>query len=164
MGLFSHFREYIPLFADLARPLTDLTSKRIANRIPWGEQEQNAFDQLKQLLIQATERPIDIIDCSKPFCILVDASHYAVGGILAQTSASGVEYPVSFASSKLTETQKNWATIEKEAYAVIWALNKFKYWIFGKPVTVYTDHNPLVYLTETVPKSVKLMRWALALP
>jgi len=77
MGLFSHFREYIPSFADLARPLTDLTSKRFANRIPWGEREQVAFERLKQLLIDATERPINVIDSSRPFCILVDASHYA---------------------------------------------------------------------------------------
>jgi hypothetical protein len=45
----------------------------------------------------------------------------------------------------------------------VWTLNKFKFWIFGKPIIVYTDHNPLVYLTETVPKSSKLIRWALAL-
>ena len=163
MGLFSHFREYIPSFADLARPLTDLTSKRFANHIPWGEREQVAFERLKQLLIDATERPINVIDNSSPFCILVDASHYAVGGILAQTDAGGIEHPVAFASCKFTETQKNWATIKKEAYAVIWALNKFKYWVFGKPITVYTDHNPLVYLTDTVPKFSKLIRWALAL-
>jgi len=40
MGLFSHFREYINSFAEIARPLTDLTSKRVANRVPWGEKEQ----------------------------------------------------------------------------------------------------------------------------
>jgi len=157
MGLFSHFREYINSFAEIiARPLTDLTSKRVANRVPWGEKEQTAFDQLKHLLIQATERPINVFDFAKPFCILVDASYYAVGGILTQTGANGIKYPVAFASSKFTETQRNWATIEKEAHAVVWALNKFKFWIFGKPITVYTDRNPLVYLIETVPKSAKV--------
>jgi len=56
MGLFSHFREYINSFAEIiARPLTDLTSKRVANRVPWGEKEQKAFNQLKHLLIQATK-------------------------------------------------------------------------------------------------------------
>jgi len=104
-----------------------------------------------------------VIDFAKPFCILVNASYYAVGGILTQTGTNSIEYPVAFASSKFTETQRNWATIEKEAYAVVWALNKFKCWIFGKPITVYTDHNPLVYLRETVSKSAKLIRWASAL-
>jgi hypothetical protein len=163
MGLFSHFREYIPNFAEVAKPLTDLTSKRVANRVPWGESEQLAFDQLKQLLIRATEQPLNVIDCTKPFSIFVDACNYAVGGMLTQPAADGTEQPVAFASCKLTPTQRNWATIEKEAFAVIWGLNKFKQWIFGTKVTVYSDHNPLVYLTETVPKSSKLVRWALAL-
>ena len=64
---------------------------------------------------------------------------------------------------KLTETQQRWSTIEKEAYAVLWSLNRFKQWIFGRPVTLHSDHNLITYLTEAAPKSSKLMRWALAL-
>jgi RNase H-like domain found in reverse transcriptase len=53
--------------------------------------------------------------------------------------------PVVFASSKLTPTQQNWAILEKEAYACLWALRKFKHWIFGSQVVVYSDHNPLLF-------------------
>ena len=61
-------------------------------------------------------------------------------------------------------TQKAWSTIEKEAYAAIWALQKFRNWIFGQPTTViYSDHNPLTYITESSTKSAKLMRWLLSL-
>ena len=70
---------------------------------------------------------------------------------------------MAFASKKLTETQQRWSTIEKEAYAALWSLNRFKQWIFGKEITLYSDHNPITYLTEAAPKSSKLMRWALAL-
>jgi len=85
-----------------------------------------------------------------------------VGACLAQPS--GVrECPVTFASCKLTATQQRWAMIEKEAYAALWSLQKFKHWIFGNTVTLYSDHNPITCLTETTPKSSKLMRWALAL-
>ena len=73
------------------------------------------------------------------------------------------EQPVAFASSKFTTTQCNWATIEKEAYACIWALQKYRHWLFGSVTTLYSDHNPLTYLSESSPKSAKLMRWALAL-
>ena len=66
-------------------------------------------------------------------------------------------------SSKLNPTQAKWSTIEKETYATIWALKKFRKWIFGKPSVVYTDHNPITYLTDAAPKSAKLMRWALAI-
>ena len=53
--------------------------------------------------------------------------------------------------------------MEKEAFAAIWALQKYRQWIFGSEVTLYSDHNPLTFLTESSPKSSKLMRWSLAL-
>ena len=70
---------------------------------------------------------------------------------------------MAFASAKLSPTQQKWAIIEKEAYAALWALQKFKHWLYGTRVTLYSDHNPITYLTETTPKSSKLVRWALAL-
>jgi hypothetical protein len=67
----------------------------------------------------------------KPVGLHVDASKWAVGAYLNQWDDEGLERPISFASSKLTGSQLNWAAIEKEAYAVIWALNKFRTWCFG---------------------------------
>ena len=64
---------------------------------------------------------------------------------------------------KLNATQSAWSTIEREAYAALVALQKYRNWIFGSEVTVHSDHNPLLYLTESAPKCAKLMRWALAL-
>ena len=107
--------------------------------------------------------PIGVIDCRKPFVLMVDACEYAVGGVLVQSTELGVHRPVAFASSKLTESQRRWATIEKECYAIIWSMQKFKQWIFAVPTVVQTDHNPLTYLTETTPKNSKLMRWLLAI-
>jgi hypothetical protein len=104
-----------------------------------------------------------IIDSTKPFNLFVDASDFAISGILTQTGEDGSERPIAFSSAKLTSTQRAWATVEKEAYAALAALHKFRNWLFGVRVTVYSDHNPLTYLTESAPKSAKLMRWALAL-
>jgi hypothetical protein len=75
----------------------------------------------------------------------------------------GSEKPVAFASIKFNNTQRNWATTEKKAFGAIWALNKFRHWVFGRVVTVFTDHNPITYLTESSPKSAKLMRWLLGI-
>jgi len=74
----------------------------------------------------------------------------------------GVEVPVAFSSTKLTGAQRSWSTIEREAYAALVALQKYRKWIFGTKVTVHSDHNPLLYLTESAPKSPKLMRWSLS--
>jgi hypothetical protein len=64
---------------------------------------------------------------------------------------------------KLSMTQSRWSTIEREAFAVIWALKKFRSWIFLSRIVIFSDHNPLSFLTEAAPKSAKLTRWALAL-
>jgi RNase H-like domain found in reverse transcriptase len=75
-----------------------------------------------------------------------------------------MEKPIAFTSQKLTESQAQaWSTIEKEAYVVIHALNKFRDWVFLSKISIYSDHNPLQFLTEAAPKSSKLTRWALAL-
>jgi len=47
LGFFSYFRDYIPDFSAVAKPLTDLTRKRVPNRIPWGEPQEQAFQTLK---------------------------------------------------------------------------------------------------------------------
>jgi len=91
---------------------------------------------------------------NKPFNLFVGASNYCVGGILTQTSSHGSEQPVSFASNKLTPTQQRWATIEKEAYAALWSLQKFKHCLFGSKVTLYLDHNPITLLTDTTPNAL----------
>ena len=51
LGFFSYFREHIPNFAEIAKPLTDLTAKRVATKIPWRSDQQQAFDELKRLLL-----------------------------------------------------------------------------------------------------------------
>ena len=53
------------------------------------------------------------------------------------------------------------STFEREAFAVIYALRKFRNFVFATDVTIFSDHNPLMYLRECAPKSAKLTRWAL---
>jgi hypothetical protein len=163
LGFFSYFRENIPNFAEIAKPLTDLTAKGIPNRIPWGDPEQGAFDALKAALTRATTERLAIINMQKPFQLLVDASDHTVSGALTQVDDLGIERPIAFISQKLNETQRRWATVEKEAFAALTMLRKYRQWIFGTKVIVISDHNPLTFLTETAPSSAKLMRWALAL-
>ena len=115
------------------------------------------------MLIEAASTHLTIIDCTKPFSICVDASDYAVAATVAQQDENNRARPVAFASVKLSPAQCKWATVEKEAYAAIWALQKFHRWIFWCPVTVLSDHNPLTFLTQASPRSSKLMRWTLAL-
>ena len=162
-GFFAYFRENIPHFADLTKPLTDSTAKTVPNRVPWRQKEQAAYDKLKEALCRATENRLAIINMNKPFHLLVDASDHTVSGALTQIGDDGIEHPVAFSSLKLNKTQRNWATVEKEAYAALSALRRYYKWVFGARIIVFSDNNPLTYLTDSAPKSTKLLRWSLAL-
>lgn len=161
VGFFSYFRAFIPDMSQTAHVITELTKKGVPNRVPWGEEHQAALDKLFSDLNNATA--LNTIDYRKRFGLSTDASAVAVGCCLFQWNEEGWEVPVAFGSAKLSETQSQWSTIEREAFAVIWALNKFRSWILLSEVIVYSDHNPLTSLTNAAPKSAKLTRWALAL-
>ena len=163
MGFFNYFRNCIPNFAEIAKPITDLTKKTHTNKIICGTSELAAIQKMKDALCSATENPLYIIDSDKEFNLLVDASSHTVAGALTQTTADGVEHPIAFFSWKLNDTQQNWAVVEKEAYAALKSLQRVKQWVFGHKICVFSDHNPLTYLTNSAPKSSKLLRWALAL-
>ena len=163
IGFFQWFRNHIDNFAEIAAPLTDLTSKKFANNIPWTDVHTQALDRLKQALWTATDKCLFLADFTAPFNVSTDASDHTVAGILTQSSVDNTERPIAFFSQKLTPTQRAWSTIEKEAYAVIASLRHFRQWIWGSETFVYSDHNPLTYLAEASGKSAKLTRWFLAL-
>jgi hypothetical protein len=169
LGMLQYHSTFIPRYAELAKPLTDLTSSRVPFIIPWSDREQQAFASLKESLCNATALYTPRI--GELFILRTDASGTAVAGCLCQlkegmkeADENGTgERPVAFCSKKLSPSQSAWSTIEREAYAVIYALNKFHHIIFGAPIVVYCDHNPLRYLVECAPKSAKLTRWKIAL-
>ena len=63
----------------------------------------------------------------------------------------------------MSEPQQKWPIVEKEAYAALKTLNRVRHWVFSSFITVWSDHNPLTYLTESTAKSPRLLRWSLAL-
>ncbi|GFU84636.1 retrovirus-related Pol polyprotein from transposon 17.6 [Trichonephila clavipes] len=106
--------------------------------------------ELKELLCEVIS--LATPDANLPFQVHCDASDYGVGCCLTQQDTEGIYRPIAFASQKFNATQKNWASIEKEAWAVLYGLNKFDKWIYGAKVEIISDHNPLKYLNQTTPK------------
>ncbi len=93
----------------------------------------------------------------------MDASGTGAGAVLLQAGEDGVNHPVTYFSTKFKRHQLNYSTIEKETLAMLLALQHFEVYVCSSPppVTVYTDHNPLVFLNQMYNHNQRLMRWAL---
>jgi hypothetical protein len=116
--------------------------------LPWTPELLQHFEDLKKAL--STELSLFNIDPDAPFRICTDASCYAIGGVLEQ-ERDGSFVPVAFYSRKLTPSQLNWSTREKEAYAIVACLYKWAGWVHQSPITVITDHKSLQdWVTENV--------------
>ena len=101
-------------------------------------------------------------DLSKPFIIRTDASDYGVGAVLLQEH-DGKKFPVAYASKKLSTHERGYSVIERECLGIVWALEKFQVYLYGREFVVETDHQPLVYLQKAKVTNGRLMRWALFL-
>ena len=98
----------------------------------------------------------------QPFVVRTDASLVGLGAVLLQYH-NEVPHPVAYASKKLLERQINYSTVERELLAVIFAINKFKFYLLGHRFVLEVDHRPLVYLNKFKGDNPRLMRWALFL-
>ena len=157
----TYYRAFIKNYSQVVTPLTERTKTKQNTKIQLNAEQGEAFNQIKALLCNAAV--LHAPNYNEPLEMHTDASNYAIGATLYQRGMNGEEKPIGFFSAKLSETQQRWSTIEKEAYAVIAALNHFDVIVFGRRIKLFTDHNPLTFLVQCVPRSAKLTRWSLAL-
>ena len=158
LGLVGYYQEYIPDFATKALPLTNLKSKKAIWK--WGSEEQTSFDTLVNVLHS------DIVLISpqwdQVFRLEVDASDKAMGAVLLQMRDDKWR-PIAFASKKLSDTQSRYSASERECLGLIWAVEKFRYYLHGRKFQLVTDHKPLKWLDENKNTRPKLFRWSLIL-
>ena len=93
---------------------------------------------------------------------MCDASEFAIGAVLGQRE-NGKPYMIYYASKTLNEVQRNYTTTEKELLVVVFALDKFRAYLVGSFIMVYTDHSALKYLLTKQNAKVRLIRWILLL-
>ena len=97
-----------------------------------------------------------------PFEIMCDASDFAVGAVLGQ-KIDGRSYVIFYASKTLNQAQKNYDTTEKEMLAVVYSFEKFRPYLLGSRVIVFTDHATIKYLLAKKESKPRLIRWVLLL-
>ncbi len=154
-----YYRNFCRNFSDVANPLSGLLRKGVY--FEWTSACQFAFEALKTLLCSAPVLSAPRFD--RAFKLEVDASGTGAGAVLIQVDDAGIEHPISFFSNKFLKHQLNYSTIEKEALALLLAIQHFEVYIGSsvQPITLYTDHNPLVFLQRMSHANHRLMCWAL---
>ena len=134
LGMTKFLSQYIQNEASLTAPLRQLLKKDVAWQ--WGPHHNEALKTLKSALTQAPV--LRFYDHKKPLTLQADASKDGLGACLLQDG-----HPVCYASRALTDTEKRYAQIEKELLAIVFAAKRFHQYVYGRPVTVQSDHKPL---------------------
>ena len=161
LGLANFYRSYIPNFAAVAVPLTDLTRKGQPRMLAWEETQEKAFNSLKELM--ASKPILKLPELDKQFVLRTDASDKGVGAVLLQDH-DGSLFPVAYASKKLSDRgERKYSTMERECLAVVWGVKKFVLYLYGRSFVLQTDHQPLVFLNRAKLLNDRIMRWALFL-
>lgn len=117
LGLCNYYRRFVKDFATVPTPLTDITRKDKGYK--WEVEEQQSFDELKNLLTNAPV--LRCADPNIPYQLTADASQTGVGAVLTQTDENGTR-PVAYASRKLIPAEQDYSTHERELLAIKYAL------------------------------------------
>ena len=159
LGMAGYYRAFCKNFADVAAPLTSMTSVKVP--YVWSPACQHAFDSCKALLCSTPV--LAAPDFQRPFKLDVDASGCGAGAVLLQEDDAGTDHPICYFSKKFNSAQTNYSTIEQELLSLLLALQFFEVYVgcTPLPVKVYTDHNPLVFLKQMRNSNQRLMRWSL---
>ena len=152
-GMFSYYSQWIKSFSEKIRPLITAT------KFPLDASAQEAFEGLKKDILDAV---VMSIDENVPFVVETDASENAIAATLNQEGK-----PVAFFSRTLNKSEKRHSAVEKEAYAIVEAIRKWRHFLSGRHFTLITDQKSVSFMfdcsTGNKIKNDKILRWRLEL-
>jgi hypothetical protein len=139
LGMLSFIRKFVPDYNELTFPFRPLLKERSA--FVWGANEEAAMDKIRNS--DAWVKALAIFQPGKKLELWADASSYGLGAVLIQDGR-----PVFFCSRSMSKSEESWPQIDKELLALVWALERLDVYTYGHKVTAFTDHRPLLGLTE----------------
>ena len=139
LGMVGYLAKFLPHLSDVCEPLRQLDRKDV--EWCWLEQHQDALTKIRELITAAPV--LAYYDVKREVTIQCDASQSGLGAVLLQEGR-----PVCYASRALTTTEENYAQIEKELLAIVFSCEKFDQYVYGRHITVQSDHKPLEIITK----------------
>jgi hypothetical protein len=160
LGMASFYRSFTPGFAETAKPLHVLLNKKADVIRDWSVIHDNAMQELKHKLVSAPVLVCD--DGISQLELQTDASVKGIGAVLL-LKKNGESHPITFISRKLSDAEQNYHANELKCLALVWALGKLRYYVYGRPVLVKTDSSALSWLFKKKDLNGKFARWILTL-
>jgi hypothetical protein len=161
IGMVIYYRQFIPGFARLMEPITKLLkgdNHDRKGRFAWTEEQQNAFDRIKKIMI--SDVVLRIPNPDLPFTLFFDASNeIGIGGVLTQVAEDGKLHPVAFESRKLSNAELKYPTHEKEQLSFVHCLRKWRWYLDAQPFTVFTDNYSTSFIKTQGTLSGRQARW-----
>ena len=154
LGLCNYYNDFVPHLQVIAAPLHEVSGK---TKFQWDERKEKAFQELKRALGESTL--LHLPDLRREFEVSTDASDFGLGCVLSQRDRAGVDRPVSFASRAFSSSEKNWHIRDKEVFAFVFALRKFRPYLLGMHFKWFTDHSGLQWLHNTRDPRGRYARW-----
>ena len=135
LGMVNFIAPHLPQLSQLTSPLRDLLKE--LTPWTWDDDHQTIFEKVKQLV--STNISLQYYDPNEEVQLEVDASIKGLGAAFVQNNK-----PVAFASKALTSAQVNYSNIERECLAVVYGIQRFHHYLYGRPFTVISDHKPVM--------------------
>lgn len=162
LGIVNFYKRFVHVNKLATPKLCKLTGKKTPWE--WDEEAEDEFRALKDALLNA---PIlSHPNLAEEFCMATDSSYTGLGVMIFQRYMEDnnmVHKTIAFGSRVLTKCEKNYSATELEALAVVWAFEKFRFFLYGRKTRVFTDHKALEFLMTAKLRNKRLTRWALAL-
>ena len=156
LGLVGYYSKFCPDYATLVEPMRRLTRKDTP--FLWSDEAQASFEKVKTLI--ADHITLAYFDPNRTTIVTTDASSYGLGATLSQVTESGAVVIVCCASRTLSVHERKYSTGEREAFACVFACERFHDYIWGRPFELYTDHEALVTLLTSKGSGRRPMRIA----
>jgi len=136
LGLINYNGKFIKNLSFKASALYALLKNNV--KFHWGTEQKAAFNKIKKSIL--SENVLVHYNSRWELIIASDASPIGVGAVLLHRLPDGSDKPITFASRTLTDCEKKYAQIDREALAIVFALRYFHQYVFGRQFVLRTEH------------------------